>query len=77
MKAMRILSYMCKNYTDLTYLNKNGLTVCINSKNEHFDVTLFLVADLSFIKEVIGKCSSNQTWLQSLQLTNFRLGLHK
>ena len=76
MKVMRILSYRCKYNTDLTYLNKNG-AVYINSKNEHFEVILFLVADLSFIKEVIGKYSSNQTWLQSLQVANIRLGPHK
>nr|XP_047130118.1 uncharacterized protein LOC124810022 isoform X2 [Hydra vulgaris] len=52
-----------KVYTDLTNLVKNGLTVCINSnKTEHFNVILFLVADLCFINEVIGKCSSNQTY---------------
>ena len=55
--------YVQKVYTDLTNLVKNGLTVCLNgSKTEHFNVILFIVADLSFIKEVIGKCSSNQTY---------------
>lgn len=48
----------CKrHYNELTELVMNGINLTVNGSLEHFNIVVFFVADLSFVKEVLGKCS--------------------
>ena len=49
-------------YNELSSLVSNGVDLTINDKEEHFNVVVFLVADLSFVKEILGKCSCTQSF---------------
>lgn len=51
-----------KHYNELCDLVKNGINLNINGLMEEFNVILIFVADLSFTKEILGKCSSTQTF---------------
>jgi len=46
-----------KHYEELEELVKSGIDLFIGNKKEHFNVVCFLVADLCFIKDVIGQCA--------------------
>ena len=47
------------HFDELDNLARNGITVeLINGAQEHFNIVIFLVADLGYIKDIIGKCSS-------------------
>ena len=54
----------CKHhYQELSELVKNGVRLTLNKEDpEEFNVVVFLVADLSFVKEVLGKCSCTQAY---------------
>jgi len=57
------LELHCKDhYEELTSLVKTGVTLSLNGENKLFNVVVFLVADLSFVKEILGKCSCTQTY---------------
>ena len=46
------------HYQELTEAVKNGVSLFVNNCEEVFNVVAFLVADLSFVKDIIGQCSS-------------------
>ena len=46
----------------MTYLVNNGVVLQIHGSQEKFNVVVFLVADLCFVKEVLGHCSCIQTY---------------
>ena len=51
-----------EHYDDLKYLVENGVTLSVQDKDEYFNILVFFVADLSFVKEILGKCSCTQTY---------------
>ena len=62
-ESRKNLEYHVKShYDELSELVKNGIVLNIDGVQEHFNVLSFLVADLSFVKEVLGKCSCMQTY---------------
>ena len=50
------------HYDELGGLVKNGITLKVDGVDEMFNVVVFFVADLSFIKEILGRCSCNHTF---------------
>ena len=50
------------HYDELALLVRNGITLQVDGKNERFNIVAFLVADLSFVKEVLGRRSSSHTY---------------
>ena len=57
-----IFVHVGNHYTELTELVKNGVTLVINDKVEYFNVVSFFVADLCFVKDVLGVCSCTATY---------------
>ena len=54
---------MLENYfNDLEAAVKNGVNLVVNGEAELFNIILFFVADLSFVKDVIGHCSSTSRY---------------
>ena len=51
--------HVAKHYTELNDIMRNGVDLNIQGQTEHFNIIVFLVADLSFVKEILGKCSSS------------------
>ena len=43
-------------------LVRHGISLNVFGEEEKFNVVVFLVADLSFVKEVLGRCSSSHTF---------------
>lgn len=62
-ESRRTLKIHCKaHYDEMTDLVKNSVTINHGSTEEVFNVVLIFVADLSFVKEVLGKCSCTHTY---------------
>ena len=53
----RITPLWPRRYITDTIFNFEKLEL-INGAQEHFNIVIFLVADLGYIKDIIGKCSS-------------------
>ncbi|XP_066914971.1 uncharacterized protein [Clytia hemisphaerica] len=54
--------HVSKIYEELTHLVKNGVKLKIDNAEEHFNIIVISVADLSFTKEVLGKCQCTHTF---------------
>ena len=52
-----IETHIAAHYNELSKMVRNGLHLCANDTLEHFNIVCFFVADLCFIKDVIGQCS--------------------
>lgn len=50
------------HYEELNDMVKNGLNIKLGNKTVLFNVIVFLVGDLSFTKEILGRCSSTHTY---------------
>ena len=62
-ESRRTLKIHCQaHYDEMTDLVKNGVTINHDSADEIFNVVLIFVADLSFVKEVLVKCSCSHTY---------------
>ena len=62
-ECRQTLEAHCSNhYNELTNLVSSGISLFMNGNLEHFNIVVFLVADLSFVKEILGKCSCTQTY---------------
>ncbi|XP_066917770.1 uncharacterized protein [Clytia hemisphaerica] len=63
-ESRETLEMHCKHhYQELSELVKNGIRLTLNGEvPEEFNVVVFLVADLAFVKEVLGKCSCTQAY---------------
>ena len=55
---LNIEIHTAEHYTEVKNLLMKGLEVTLKGKNEYFNVIPIICADLSFVKEVLGKCSS-------------------
>ena len=51
-------AHVHSHYEELTKGVKNGITLKCQDKDETFNLLVFLVADLSFVKNIIGHASS-------------------
>lgn len=50
-------------FKELDEIVRNGINILIfDSTVEKFNVIVFLVADLGFIKEICGKCTTTSTY---------------
>ena len=55
--------HVTNHYKEIKDLLSNGISIpTTNGDFEHFNVLPIMCADLSFVKEVIGKCSSTSTY---------------
>ena len=52
-----IYQHLSSFFDEIIKLVKNGVTLSINDNMEMFNVICFFVADLCFVKDVIGQCS--------------------
>ena len=50
------------HYDLLTEAVMNGLSLIVEGKIEHFNVVVFFVADLCFVKDIIGQCQSTSMY---------------
>ena len=50
------------HYDSLTEAVMNGLSLIVEGKIEHFNVVVFFVADLCFVKDIIGQCQSTSMY---------------
>lgn len=55
-------THVGKHYEELTKLVKHGVTLIFNDILEPFNIVAFFVADLCFVKDVIGLCSCISTY---------------
>ena len=58
----KVTTHVKIHYDEMTYLVHNGVVLQIHGSKEKFNVILFLVADLCFVKEVLEHCSCIQTY---------------
>ena len=57
-----LFTHVHSHYEELSNAVKNGITLSCENGNETFNVIVFLVADLSYIKDVIGHSSSTSKY---------------
>lgn len=57
-----IESHVSCHYNDVTLAVKNGVDLIIDGVIEHFNIVCFFVADLCFIKDVLGVCTCTSTF---------------
>ena len=50
------------HYSELSHVVSNGVSLVVNDCSETFNIVAFLVADLSFIKDIIGQCASTSNY---------------
>ena len=53
-----VKTHVSAHYEELKEAVINGITLTLNENEEHFNVVVLLVADLSFVKDIVGQCSS-------------------
>lgn len=54
--------HVSDHYNELHELVLNGIDLIIEGAVEHFNIIIFFVADLCFIKDIIGQCQSTSTY---------------
>ena len=58
-----ILRAHCQAYfKELDLAAKQGLTLSVKGKEEHFNILVFLVADIGLLEKILGKCSSTSLY---------------
>ena len=50
------------HYKELESLVRNGITLEVDGLDESFNIVVFFVAYLSFVKEILGRCSCKHTF---------------
>lgn len=56
-------THVSRIYNELTDLVKYGVDLTVGDKKEHFNIAVISVADLSFTKEMLGKCQCTHTFV--------------
>ena len=51
-----IETHLVEFFNELKELVRNGISLMANRKMERFNIVCFFVADLCFVKDVIGQC---------------------
>lgn len=55
----KMLSVHCNaHFSELSYAVRHGVKLVVDGNVETFNVIVFMVADLSFLKDILGHCSS-------------------
>ena len=55
-------SHVLAHYKEVKNAVENGVTLHVNGSDEFFNIVVFLVADLSCVKELLGRCSVSHTY---------------
>ena len=55
-------THVARIYNELADLVKHGVDLTVGDKKEHFNIVVISVADLSFTKEMLGKCQCTHTF---------------
>ena len=50
------------HYDSLSEAVTNGVSLLVGGEVEHFNVVVFFVADLCFVKDIIGQCQSTSMY---------------
>ena len=62
-ESRAVVEVHCKAYfSELDKVAREGLPILVDGVQEHFNVVVFLVADLGLLEKVLGKCSSTSIY---------------